>query len=75
MLKFYCDTKRHLVCLPYSVENLHEMARQLGIKKCWFHRGTYLHYDIPIRRYDEIRRRCVLIPERDILKIAKGEIT
>lgn len=39
---------RHLVCVPYSVENLHAMADALGIKRCWFHAdASYPHYDIP----------------------------
>ena len=43
-MKIYCDDKRHLVCIPYSVQNLHRMAEDLGIRKCWFHKN---HYDIP----------------------------
>ena len=34
-LTFYVDRYRHLVCVPYSVDNLHEMARQLDIARCW----------------------------------------
>lgn len=28
---YVTDGKRHLVCIPYSVENLHQMAADLGI--------------------------------------------
>lgn len=71
-LTFYCDDARHLVCVPYAVENLHEMARQLGIKRCWFHaRSTYPHYDIPKRRVKEITSKCRLVSARDILMIVK----
>ena len=69
-MEFYCDHRRHLVCVPYSVENLHEMARILGIKRCWFHRD---HYDIPKTRVDEITGRCRLVSPREILSIIKGE--
>lgn len=31
-MKYYSDNQRHLVCLPYSVENLHIMAESLNIK-------------------------------------------
>jgi hypothetical protein len=68
---YYCDTKRHLVCRPYSVEGLHRMAEALGIKRCWFHRD---HYDIPKKRYDEVRARCTLVPSRDIVRIIRGEL-
>ena len=65
-MKYYCDTKRHLVCIPYSIKNLHKMVEDLGIKKCWFHKN---HYDIPKRRIKEITEKCTLITDREILKI------
>lgn len=68
-MKFYCDHKRHLVCIPYSVENLHEMARALGIKRCWFHRD---HYDVPKTRVAEIAERCEVVSPREILRIIRG---
>ncbi len=76
-MTFYCDARRHLVCVPYSRANLHHMATLLKIARCWFHRGgrggTAEHYDIPKQRYDEIRAKCVLVSEREILRITKGE--
>lgn len=51
---YFCDDKRHLICFPYSEENLHKMAADLNIKRCWFHRGKFLHYDIPKKRVEEI---------------------
>ena len=65
---YYCDKKRHLVCFPYSIQNLHKMAIDLGIKKCWFHKN---HYDIPKRRIVEITNKCNLISSKEILKIIK----
>jgi len=74
-LRYVCDNARHLVCLPYSVENLHEMARDLGIKRCWFHASSaFPHYDIPKRRIAEITGRCTLVSSRDILSIVKGHV-
>lgn len=73
---FICDNKRHLVCLPYTVENLHEMARRLDIKRCWFHaKAPNFHYDVPYRRIAEIRARCTMVTQKTLLKIIKGEIT
>lgn len=67
---YYCDDARHLVCVPYSVENLHVMARDLGIKPCWFHAGSdHPHYDIPKRRVAEIRAKCTVVTQRQILAI------
>jgi len=72
-LTFYCDEARHLVCEPYSIENLHRMAKELGILRCWFHsKSSYPHYDIPKRRITEIQAKCLVVTSRDILKIVKG---
>lgn len=67
---FFCDDKRHLVCLPYSVDNLHKMATELGIKTCWFHNKPGLwHYDIPKRRVAEITAKCTLVTSKQIITI------
>ena len=72
---YFCDNARHLVCWPYSVENLHAMAADLGIKRCWFHGGSkYPHYDIPKRRIAEIKALCIVVSSREILAICNGEL-
>ena len=65
-LEFLTDGARHLICVPYSKENLHEMARQLNVKSCWFHKD---HYDIPKRRIVEIEAKCRIVTSREIVKI------
>lgn len=72
-MKFYCDVIRHLVCVPYSVKNLHQMAQDLGIKRCWFHNSPgHAHYDIPKRRIAEIQGKATLVGGKVILSIMKG---
>ena len=72
-MKYYCDNNRHLVCVPYSIENLHKMAQNLNIKHCWFHNSkNHQHYDIPKRRIEEIKSKCQLVSSREILQIIKG---
>lgn len=68
-LEYVCDEARHLVCLPYSLRNLHRMARALGIKPCWFHRD---HYDIPLRRIAEITAQCRVVSSKEIVRIVRG---
>ncbi len=68
-MKFYCDKKRHLICFPYSLDNLHEMAYRLGINRCWFHVD---HYDIPKRRIDEITAKCTVVSSKEIVKMIKS---
>lgn len=69
---YVADNKRHLVCIPYSLANLHSMARELGVKKGWYENG---HYDIPARRIDEILSVCVVVSPKLIVRIRRGEIT
>jgi tetraacyldisaccharide-1-P 4'-kinase len=67
-IMYYCDNARHLVCKPYSLDNLHKMATNLNIKRCWFHKD---HYDIPLRRIEEITLKYNLVSSKDIVKIIK----
>lgn len=67
-----CDHSRHLICEPYSIDGLHEMAAQLGIKRCWFHGGKLAHYDIPKRRVSEIMSRCEVVSSREITRIIRA---
>jgi hypothetical protein len=66
---YFCDGKRHLICHPYSIENLHRMAADLKIKRCWFHKD---HYDIPKKRVAEITEKCIVLSTREILKIIRN---
>lgn len=68
-LKFFCDSCRHIVCIPYSIQNLHTMASVLGLKRCWFHKD---HYDMPKKRIEELTARCALVSSRDIVHIIRG---
>lgn len=70
-LNYYYDIKRHLVCVPYSRENLNKMADDLGIGRHWYHAGKYPHYDIPLKMIDLVSKRAKLVSSRDILKIIK----
>lgn len=67
-MTYFCDTARHLICIPYSIANLHLMARQLGINKRWLHKN---HYDIPKKRIAEITAKCTLVSSKQIVNIIK----
>lgn len=68
-MTYYCDKKRHLMCVPYSVENLHKMAKDLKIGAWWFHNGKLPHYDIPLLRIKEITAKCTVISSKEIVGI------
>lgn len=71
-MKYFCDTKRHVVCVPFSVDNLHKMADNLNLKPCWFHPGVHPHYDMPKRRIEEITSKCTVVSTRTIYNIIRG---
>lgn len=71
-MQYFCDNKRHLVCLPYCLANLHRMASVLDIKRCWFHAGAKAHYDIPKTRIAEIQAKCQVVSPRRILEIIQS---
>jgi len=71
-MQYFCDNKRHLVCVPFSIENLHLMADRLNIKRCWFHGKNKPHYDIPKHRIEEIKSQCTVVSTREILRIIKN---
>lgn len=54
------------MCIPYSIENLHKMAKELNISRSWFHRN---HYDIPKRRIEEISSKCEVVSSKRIVEI------
>jgi len=70
-MTYYCDNNRHLICVPYSVDNLHIMAKDLNINKCWFHNGKFPHYDIPKKMVDEIMNKCKVISSSELINIIK----
>lgn len=70
-LIYFCDDSRHLVCAPYSIANLHRMADDLGVNRCWYHTGRWPHYDIPKRRVEEIKKKCTVVSSVEILSIIR----
>jgi hypothetical protein len=74
-MKYYCDESRHLVCVPYSIENLHLMGKKLKLKKHWYHKskGGLGHYDMPKKRIEEITNQCEVITSKEIIKIIRNE--
>lgn len=65
-MEYLCDGSRHVICLPYSIANLHLMAADLRIHRGWFHHN---HYDMPKRREREIMARCRYVRSWEIVTI------
>lgn len=67
-----CDNYRHLVCYPFTIDNLHTVAKRLNIKRCWYHAGNNPHYDIPKRRKEEIMTQCIVFESKELLNLIRG---
>lgn len=68
------DDYRHLVCLPYSIDNLHELARCLNIGRHFYHAGRHPHYDIPVRRREALEELLPRVSSTDLVRITQGLI-
>lgn len=73
-VRYLYDKIRHLVCVPYSVANLHAMANELRIGRHWYDPKPYPHYDVPKRMMQSIGSRATLVRPREVLAIVKGQI-
>lgn len=75
-MRIYADKVRHLICVPYTKENLHLAAESLGIKRCWYHANPYPHYDIPKKSVDEVLTNPIVhvVSAREIMWIIKREM-
>lgn len=47
------------------------MAKELSIKRCWFHAGKFPHYDIPLKRILEIKAKCEVVSTKQLLRMVK----
>ncbi len=55
-----------------SLDHLHEYAKSIGIKRCWFHLGgggRFPHYDIP-----KLRRKTFFQDHPEVIKVDGREI-
>ena len=71
-MQYYSDKQRHVVCIPYSIPNLHAMAQALGIKRSWYHIHPYPHYDIPKYLQQHVADHSFVVSPKRILEIVKG---
>ena len=69
-MKIFVDNMRHIVCVPYSIENLHAMAEQLGINRCWFHKT---HYDAPKTMHAKLLAEYGECSPREIISIINNQ--
>lgn len=72
MMRYLRDNMRHLICEPYSIDGLHAMARDLGLKRCWYHAGRHPHYDIPLCRAADIAERSELVSAKVIFSTIRS---
>jgi hypothetical protein len=56
-----------------SLEELHAFAARIGVKRCWFHRGSrYPHYDITLpQRQAALAAGAVAVSQPEMARLAK----
>jgi hypothetical protein len=56
-----------------SLSELHAFAAVIGVKKCWYHRGTaHPHYDITNEQRElALSSGATAVDTRSLLKVAK----
>ncbi len=60
----------HLVS-DTSLEELHAFAREIGMRREWFQRGSIPHYDLTGERYElALARGAVLVSSRELVRRA-----
>lgn len=70
---YYSTSAHQLVCTPYSVENLHKMAKDLKLSRRNFDRDKHgAQYIIPRRRYKEISAKTLETTPNVVRAIKKG---
>jgi hypothetical protein len=75
-MQYYMDSKRHIICIPYTVKNLHAMAKALRIPQCWFHSSKdHPHYDAPKMRVNELKahKLITVVSQRELLRLLKSQ--
>lgn len=56
-----------------NMEELHEMAQELGLRRYFQGEGRYPHYDISMgKRRTAVALGAVEVSEREIIRIVKG---
>ena len=68
-LLYLTDGHRNVICVPYSIENLHKMADDLGIKRSWFKED---HYEIPDSYYPQFEDKCERVTTPTLFKTVKN---
>jgi hypothetical protein len=71
--RYLCDQNRHLICLPYSLEHMKQMAFELQLKRKALSKvPNKRFYRIPFERLEEIESQCEVVPAWRILEIISG---
>ena len=68
-LLYLTDGRKNVICIPYSIENLHKMADDLGMKKKYFKKD---HYEIPDDMVSEVEDKCDVVTTTTLFKTARN---
>lgn len=57
----------HLVSTA-GLQDLHDFAASVGIKRCWFHPGRHPHYDLPRRMRGQPLAGAITVTSKEIVR-------
>lgn len=62
---YLTDGRKNIICLPYTEENLHEMAKELEIPERYFNKNRYT---IPDTLRDNIEDKCSFVSSQTLFR-------
>lgn len=62
---FLTDGNKNVICVPYSEDNLHKMAKKLGISNRFFRKT---HYVIPDAIRDNVEEYCEKVTSKTLFR-------
>jgi hypothetical protein len=68
----YVTDKKHLICVPYSIENLHKMAEKFGIGKSLFKINHYSLSKFNESAIERISKKCRIISTSNIIEVIRS---
>ena len=71
----YIPYGRMIMChmIADTEEELHEMARKIGMKREWFQTGSVWHYDVSLnKRAKAVLYGAVEVSTKELIALTKG---
>ena len=66
----YClDDDLHLICMPYSDENIRMMAEHLKLVRNWLVSGRHKYYEVPLHEAQRIASQTLRVSHGQLISV------